>query len=69
MQEDWSSVLPSRYVYAIAKLGHLISSSPGICLAWGAVIVGFGFTKTWPSLIPLRLVLGLLESGYFPGKT
>ncbi|KAF1358866.1 MFS general substrate transporter [Lizonia empirigonia] len=40
---------------------------PGICLAWGAVIVGFGFTKNWPALIPLRLVLGLLESGYFPG--
>lgn len=40
---------------------------PGICLAWGAVIIGFGFTKSWPSLIPLRLVLGLLESGYFPG--
>jgi sugar phosphate permease len=40
---------------------------PGICIAWGAVIIGFGFTKSWPSLIPLRLVLGLLESGYFPG--
>jgi sugar phosphate permease len=40
---------------------------PGICIAWGAVIMGFGFTKSWPSLIPLRLVLGLLESGYFPG--
>ncbi|KAF2829826.1 MFS general substrate transporter [Ophiobolus disseminans] len=40
---------------------------PGICIAWGAVIIGFGFTKNWPSLVPLRLVLGLLESGYFPG--
>lgn len=40
---------------------------PGICIAWGAVIIGFGFTDNWPSLIPLRLVLGLLESGYFPG--
>ncbi|KAH6842032.1 major facilitator superfamily domain-containing protein [Alternaria alternata] len=40
---------------------------PGICVAWGAVIVGFGFTNNWQSLIPLRLVLGLLESGYFPG--
>ncbi|PSN69119.1 MFS general substrate transporter [Corynespora cassiicola Philippines] len=40
---------------------------PGICLAWGCVIIGFGFSKTWQSLIPLRLVLGLLESGYFPG--
>jgi MFS family permease len=40
---------------------------PGICLLWGVVIVGFGFTNNWQSLIPLRLVLGLLESGYFPG--
>ncbi|KAF2848883.1 MFS general substrate transporter [Plenodomus tracheiphilus IPT5] len=40
---------------------------PGICIMWGAVIIGFGFTKTWGGLVPLRLVLGLLESGYFPG--
>jgi hypothetical protein len=40
---------------------------PGICAAWGAVIIGFGYTKNWQSLVPLRLVLGLLESGYFPG--
>ncbi|KAH7398869.1 major facilitator superfamily domain-containing protein [Phaeosphaeria sp. MPI-PUGE-AT-0046c] len=40
---------------------------PGICVAWGLVIVGFGFTNNWRGLIPLRLVLGLLESGYFPG--
>ncbi|OAL50219.1 major facilitator superfamily protein [Pyrenochaeta sp. DS3sAY3a] len=40
---------------------------PGICIAWGAVIIGFGFTNNWAGLVPLRLVLGLLESGYFPG--
>jgi MFS family permease len=40
---------------------------PGICLAWGCVVIGFGFAKTWPTLIPLRLILGLLEAGYFPG--
>ena len=40
---------------------------PGICIAWGAVIIGFGFTNAWGGLVPLRLVLGLLESGYFPG--
>lgn len=40
---------------------------PGICIVWGTVIIGFGFTKTWGGLVPLRLVLGLLESGYFPG--
>jgi hypothetical protein len=40
---------------------------PGICLAWGAVIIGFGFAKNWETLLGLRLVLGLLEAGYFPG--
>lgn len=40
---------------------------PAVCLAWGAVIVGFGFAQTWPTLIPLRLILGALEAGYFPG--
>ncbi|KAI8934625.1 hypothetical protein NX059_008318 [Plenodomus lindquistii] len=34
---------------------------PGICIMWGAVIIGFGFTKAWGGLVPLRLVLGLLE--------
>ncbi|PGH07061.1 hypothetical protein AJ80_08074 [Polytolypa hystricis UAMH7299] len=40
---------------------------PGICLLWGAVIIGFGFAKDWPTLVGLRLVLGILEAGYFPG--
>lgn len=40
---------------------------PAVCLAWGAVIIGFGFSQTWPTLIPLRLLLGALEAGYFPG--
>ncbi|CAN9440396.1 unnamed protein product [Alternaria alternata] len=30
---------------------------PGICVAWGAVIVGFGFTNNWQSLIPLRIFI------------
>ncbi|TKX19387.1 MFS transporter-like protein 158 [Elsinoe australis] len=40
---------------------------PGICLAWGIVIIGFGFSQNWTTLVGLRLVLGLLEAGYFPG--
>lgn len=40
---------------------------PAICLAWGVVIIGFGFAQNWPTLIPLRLLLGALEAGYFPG--
>jgi sugar phosphate permease len=40
---------------------------PLICILWGCVIIGFGFAKNWQTLIPLRLILGGLESGYFPG--
>ncbi|KXT11918.1 hypothetical protein AC579_8586 [Pseudocercospora musae] len=40
---------------------------PGLCVAWGAVMVGFGFVHKWITLIPLRLFLGLLEAGYSPG--
>lgn len=40
---------------------------PLICTLWGAVIIGFGFAQNWPTLIPLRLLLGALEAGYFPG--
>lgn len=40
---------------------------PGICVIWGVVIIGFGFAKNWQTMIPLRLILGGLESGYFPG--
>lgn len=40
---------------------------PFICALWGIVIIGFGFAKTWQTLIGLRLLLGILEAGYFPG--
>jgi len=39
----------------------------GICFAWGVVMIGFGFVQNWVVLIPLRLLLGLFEAGYFPG--
>merc|ERR1711881_237191 len=38
-----------------------------ISLLWGAVMIGFGFVQDWWVLIPLRLLLGLFEAGYFPG--
>ena len=40
---------------------------PGLCLAWGIIIIGFGFANNWITLVALRLVLGLLEAGFFPG--
>lgn len=30
-------------------------------------MVGFSFVTKWWELVPLRLVLGLFEAGYFPG--
>jgi hypothetical protein len=31
-------------------------------------MIGFGFVKEWHTLLPLRLVLGIFEAGFFPGK-
>ncbi|OBT92571.1 hypothetical protein VE01_09643 [Pseudogymnoascus verrucosus] len=39
-----------------------------ITVSWGAVVIGFGFSTKWWELIPLRLVLGALEAGVFPGS-
>ncbi|KIV91861.1 hypothetical protein PV10_06352 [Exophiala mesophila] len=40
---------------------------PALCVAWGVVMIGFGFIQDWVVLIPLRLLLGLFEAGFFPG--
>jgi len=37
-----------------------------IVVAWGAVMVGMGFVKDYESLAALRIVLGILEAGFFP---
>lgn len=39
----------------------------GITVLWGAVMLGMGFVKTWSQLAALRVVLGILEAGFFPG--
>jgi hypothetical protein len=31
-------------------------------------MIGFGFVKEWHTLLPLRLLLGIFEAGFFPGK-
>lgn len=38
----------------------------GVCIAWGVVVIGLGFTKEWVVQIPLRLLLGLFEAGFGP---
>ena len=40
---------------------------PLIVILWGITMIAFGFVKTWVALIPLRLILGVFEAGFFPG--
>ncbi|KAJ2906902.1 MFS general substrate transporter [Zalerion maritima] len=49
----------------IRKLGPRIHLS-AITLLWGACMIGMGFVKKWEELVALRLVLGILEAGFFP---
>jgi hypothetical protein len=41
---------------------------PLIVVLWGVVMISFGFVKVWHTLLPLRLLLGIFEAGFFPGK-
>ncbi|KAG8625662.1 hypothetical protein KVT40_006063 [Elsinoe batatas] len=40
---------------------------PTITLLWGSVMIGMAFVRTWTQMIPLRLLLGVFEAGFFPG--
>ncbi|KAI1103751.1 MFS general substrate transporter [Jackrogersella minutella] len=50
----------------IRKIGPRIYL-PSLILAWGVVMIGFGFSPSYQVLLGLRLVLGAFEAGYFPG--
>jgi MFS family permease len=49
----------------IRYLGPRVHLSTIVTL-WGAVMIGMGFVKNWESLAALRIVLGILEAGFFP---
>jgi sugar phosphate permease len=38
-----------------------------ITVAWGVVMIGFGFVDNWTAMVGLRLTLGVFEAGFFPG--
>lgn len=40
-----------------------------ITFLWGVVMIGFGLVNNWQTLIGLRLILGIFEAGFFPGKS
>lgn len=48
------------------KLGPRIFLS-AITLLWGGVMIGFGFVHAWTEMVGLRVILGILEAGFFPG--
>jgi MFS family permease len=37
-----------------------------IVVAWGAVMIGMGFVKTFETMAAMRIILGILEAGFFP---
>jgi MFS family permease len=49
----------------VRKLGPRVHLSTIVTL-WGAVMIGMGFVKDWESLAALRIILGVLEAGFFP---
>lgn len=38
-----------------------------IVLLWGTCMIGFGFVTKWDQMAGLRVILGVLEAGFFPG--
>jgi len=49
----------------VRKLGPRIHLSV-ITVAWGAIMLGMGFVRHWQDLAGLRVILGVLEAGFFP---
>ena len=40
---------------------------PLITFLWGGIMIAFGFVKKWEEMAGLRIILGVLEAGFFPG--
>ncbi|KAJ5699709.1 hypothetical protein N7536_002722 [Penicillium majusculum] len=51
----------------IRKIGPRLFLS-GIVLLWGAVMIAFGFVPNWETMAGLRIILGALEAGLYPGS-
>ncbi|KAI1277666.1 major facilitator superfamily domain-containing protein [Xylaria sp. FL0933] len=49
----------------VRKLGPRIHIS-FITAAWGAAMLGMGFVKTFGAITALRVLIGVLEAGFFP---
>jgi len=49
----------------VRKIGPRIHLG-SITLCWGAVMIAFGFVPDWQTMAGLRVLLGILEAGFFP---
>ncbi|CAO2658460.1 Nn.00g061830.m01.CDS01 [Neocucurbitaria sp. VM-36] len=50
----------------IRKLGPAVWL-PSLVVCWGAVTIGLGFVTDWTQALGCRIILGVLEAGYYPG--
>ncbi|KAF1849622.1 MFS general substrate transporter [Cucurbitaria berberidis CBS 394.84] len=50
----------------IRKLGPAVWL-PSLVICWGAVTIGMGFVTHWTQALGCRIILGVLEAGYYPG--
>jgi MFS family permease len=55
--------IPSTVIVrALGPRVHLAS----ITLLWGSVMIGMAFVKDWTTMAGMRVLLGVLEAGFFP---
>ncbi|KAL2870160.1 major facilitator superfamily domain-containing protein [Aspergillus lucknowensis] len=38
-----------------------------IVLLWGVIVIAIGFSPNWPTMAGMRVILGALEAGFYPG--
>lgn len=50
----------------VRKMGPRIFL-PATAVAWGIVMLCFGFVHTWVQLVGLRVIVGIFEAGLLPG--
>ncbi|KAK7179385.1 major facilitator superfamily transporter [Paraphaeosphaeria sporulosa] len=50
----------------IRKLGPAVWL-PSLVVCWGATTIGLGFVSDWTQALGCRIILGVLEAGYYPG--
>lgn len=66
MRQPLTSYTIFRANIIIRKLGPAVWL-PSLVICWGAVTIGIGFTNDWTQALGCRIILGVLEAGYYPG--